>query len=82
MRSDLKERLEKRGTAPVLTSREIQVLQLVSQGLRNKEIAAVLGISDETARVHVKNVLAKLKVNDRSAAVNVGVRRGIIHLGD
>jgi two-component system NarL family response regulator len=82
MRSDLKERLEKRGTAPVLTSREIQVLQLVSQGLRNKEIAAVLGISDETARVHVKNVLAKLKVNDRSAAVNVGVRRGIIHPGD
>jgi two-component system NarL family response regulator len=82
MRSDLKERLEKRGAAPVLTGREIQVLQLVSQGLRNKEIATVLGISDETARVHVKNVLAKLKVNDRSAAVNVGVRRGIIHLGD
>ena len=80
MRSDLKERLAKRGTAPVLTSREIQVLQLVSRGLRNKEIAAVLGISDETARVHVKNILAKLDVNDRSAAINVGVRRGIIHI--
>ena len=81
MRPDLKERLAKRGTNPVLTAREIQVLHLVSQGLRNKEIAAVLGISDETARVHVKNILAKLEVNDRSAAVNVGIRRGIIHLG-
>ena len=81
MRPDLKERLAKRGTTPVLTAREIQVLHLVSQGLRNKEIAAVLGISDETARVHVKNILAKLEVNDRSAAVNVGMRRGIIHLG-
>ena len=37
--------------------------------------------SDETARVHVKNILAKLEVSDRSAAVNVGIRRGIIHLG-
>jgi DNA-binding NarL/FixJ family response regulator len=81
MRPDLKERLAKRGSTPVLTAREIQVLHLVSQGLRNKEIAAVLGISDETARVHVKNILAKLEVNDRSAAVNVGIRRGIIHLG-
>jgi DNA-binding NarL/FixJ family response regulator len=81
MRPDLKERLAKRGTNSVLTAREIQVLNLVSQGLRNKEIAAVLGISDETARVHVKNILAKLEVNDRSAAVNVGMRRGIIHLG-
>jgi DNA-binding NarL/FixJ family response regulator len=81
MRPDLKARLAKRGTTPVLTAREIQVLHLVSQGLRNKEIAAVLGISDETARVHVKNILAKLEVNDRSAAVNVGMRRGIIHLG-
>ena len=81
MRPDLKERLTKRGTTPVLTAREIQVLRLVSEGLRNKEIAAVLGISDETARVHVKNILAKLEVNDRSAAVNVGMRRGIIHLG-
>jgi two-component system NarL family response regulator len=81
MRPDLKERLAKRGTTPMLTAREIQVLHLVSEGLRNKEIAAVLGISDETARVHVKNILAKLEVNDRSAAVNVGIRRGIIHLG-
>jgi len=82
MRPDLRERLVKRSVAPVLTSREIQVLELVSRGLRNKEIAAVLGISNETARVHVKNILAKLEVSDRSAAINVGVRRGLIHLGE
>jgi len=81
MRPDLEERLAKRATAPSLTSREVEVLELVSQGLRNKEIAAVLGISDETARVHVKNILTKLDVHDRTAAVSVGVKRGIIRLG-
>jgi DNA-binding NarL/FixJ family response regulator len=80
MRADLEERLARRATAPSLTNREIQVLQLMSRGLRNKEIAAVLGITDETARVHVKNILSKLEVNDRTAAVTVGVRRGIIRL--
>jgi len=48
--------------------------------MRNKEIAAALGISFETAQVHVKNILAKLKVQDRTAAVSVAVRRGIIQL--
>jgi DNA-binding NarL/FixJ family response regulator len=80
MRPDLEERLAQRVSTPRLTTREIQVLELVSRGLRNKEIAAVLGITDETARVHVKNILAKLKVNDRTAAVSVGVRRGIIRI--
>lgn len=81
MRPDLEERLTKCASGPHLTPREIQVLSLVSQGLRNKEIAAVLGISDETARVHVKNILMKLQVNDRSAAIAEGARRGIIRLG-
>lgn len=81
MRPDLEERLAKCVSGPHLTPREIQVLSLVSQGLRNKEIAAVLGISDETARVHVKNILMKLQVNDRSAAVAEGARRGIIRIG-
>jgi DNA-binding NarL/FixJ family response regulator len=80
MRPDLEERLAKRASTPGLTTREIEVLQLVSLGLRNKEIAAVLGVAEDTARVHVKNILAKLQVNDRTAAVNVGVRRGIIRL--
>ena len=48
--------------------------------MRNKEIAAALGISDETVQVHVKSIFWKLKVKDRSAAINVALRRGIIHL--
>ena len=48
--------------------------------MRNKEIAASLGISEETAQVHVKNILAKLKVKDRSAAITAALRRGIIHI--
>jgi two-component system NarL family response regulator len=73
-------RLAERASRPTLTPREIQVIELVAQGMRNKEIAASLGISEETAQVHVKNILSKLKVKDRSAAINVALRRGIIHI--
>jgi DNA-binding NarL/FixJ family response regulator len=73
-------RLAERAGNAQLTPREVQVVQLISQGMRNKEIAAALGISFETAQVHVKNILAKLKVQDRTAAVSVAVRRGIIEL--
>lgn len=77
---DVQARLAERASRPALTPRELQVLQLVSQGLRNREIATALGISEETAQVHVKNILAKLQVNDRTAATAVALRRGIIHL--
>jgi two-component system NarL family response regulator len=63
-----------------LTEREIEVLHLLAQGMRNKEIAAQLGISDETAQGHVKNILAKLSVHDRTEAVAVAIRRGFVHL--
>jgi two-component system NarL family response regulator len=63
-----------------LTEREIEVLHLLAQGMRNKEIAASLGISDETAQGHVKNILAKLSVHDRTEAVAVAIRRGFVHL--
>jgi two-component system, NarL family, response regulator len=63
-----------------LTEREIEVLQLLAQGKRNKEIAASLEISDETAQGHVKNILAKLSVHDRTEAVAVAIRRGFVHL--
>lgn len=72
--------LAQRAAGPTLTRREIQVIELVAQGMRNKEIAALLGISEETAQVHVKNILAKLKVRDRSAAITAALRRGIIHI--
>ena len=63
-----------------LTNREIEVLRLVARGMRNKEIAAELKISEETVQGHVKNILAKLSVHDRTEAVAVAIRRGIVHL--
>ncbi len=63
-----------------LTARETEVLRLVARGMRNKEIAGELGISDETVQGHVKNILTKLSVHDRTEAVAVAVRRGIVHL--
>ncbi len=78
---DVEARLAERAGNAQLTPREVQVVQLISQGMRNKEIAAALGIKFETAQVHVKNILSKLKVQDRTAAVSVAVRRGFIQLG-
>lgn len=80
VRPDVAARLAERASNPTLTAREVQVMELVAQGMRNKEIGAALGISEETAHVHVRNILSKLKVSDRSAAVTVALRRGIIHL--
>lgn len=77
---DVRERLNERASQPTLTPREIQVLKLVATGHRNKEIAALLGLSDDTVPVHVKNIFSKLGVNDRTAAVNVALRRGIVHV--
>jgi DNA-binding NarL/FixJ family response regulator len=58
----------------------MDVVRLIAQGMRNKEIAVALGISEETAKVHVKNILAKLNVSDRAAVIPVALRRGIIHI--
>ncbi len=77
---DVRARLDARKASPTLTPREIEVLNLVSLGKRNKQIAALLGISEETVPVHVKNIFAKLKVTERTAAVNVGLKRGIVHI--
>jgi DNA-binding NarL/FixJ family response regulator len=70
--------LERTGSA--LTRRETQVIELVAEGYRNREIGDNLGITEQTAQVHVKNILAKLKVRDRAAAINVALKRGIIHI--
>jgi len=80
IRPEVEALLAKRVAGSTLTQREVEVIGLVAQGMRNKEIAASLGISEETAQVHVKHILAKLKVKDRSAAITVALRRGIIHL--
>jgi len=63
-----------------LTERERDVLQYVAEGHRNREIAERLLISEETVKVHVKHILDKLGATDRTQAVAIGVRRGIIHL--
>jgi DNA-binding NarL/FixJ family response regulator len=63
-----------------LTSREIEVLQLIASGNANKAIAARLSISEETVKGHVKNILSKLVANDRTHAVTIGLKRGIIAL--
>jgi two-component system NarL family response regulator len=77
---DIEARLVERSEHRALTAREVDVLKLVSQGLRNKEIAAALELSEATVQVHVKNILAKFNVNDRTAAISVALRRGIIHI--
>jgi DNA-binding NarL/FixJ family response regulator len=63
-----------------LTEREIDVLRHVSGGNRNRDIAEQLRISEETVKVHVKHIMEKLGASDRTAAVAIGVRRGIIQL--
>jgi DNA-binding NarL/FixJ family response regulator len=73
-------RLDDRATRPTLTPREIDVLQLVLEGNRNKEIAENLSISEDTVTAHLKNIFAKLDVHDRTAAVYVALRRGILHV--
>ena len=64
----------------VLTSREIEVLRLIANGNANKEVARKLSLTEDTVKGHVKNILAKLGVNDRTHAVTVGLKRGIINL--
>jgi DNA-binding NarL/FixJ family response regulator len=64
----------------VLTPREIDVLRLIAEGNANKEIAGKLSLTEETIKGYVKNILAKLGVNDRTHAVTIGLKRGIIDL--
>lgn len=63
-----------------LTARELQVVQLLAEGLSNKLIADRLGISDHTAKFHVNGVMAKLGASTRTEAVVEAVRRGVVHL--
>ena len=64
----------------VLTEREIEVLKEVADGNRNREIAERLFISEETVKVHIKHIMEKLGASDRTQAVSIGLRRGIIQL--
>jgi DNA-binding NarL/FixJ family response regulator len=63
-----------------LSTRELEVLRLIAAGNANKEIAAQLSIGEDTVKRHVTNILAKLRANDRTHAVTIGLKRGIIEL--
>jgi DNA-binding NarL/FixJ family response regulator len=63
-----------------LSSREIEVLRLVAGGNANKEIAVQLSIAEETVKSHITNIMSKLRANDRTHAVTIAVKRGIIEL--
>jgi DNA-binding NarL/FixJ family response regulator len=75
------QRLAERDGAPQLTPREIEVIELLAKGLCNKEIANVLSFTEFTAKAHVRNILEKLGVADRTGAVTEALQRGIVHLG-
>lgn len=63
-----------------LSPREVEVLQCVARGLTNKEIGSILFISDKTARNHVISLMAKLEAKDRTEAVTIAIRRGLIRV--
>lgn len=63
-----------------LSEREIQVLRLVAQGNSNKKVASELGVSEDTIKAHMKNVCSKLSAKDRTHAVTIALRRGILEL--
>ena len=73
-------RLASRKSFEKLTDREVQVLRELAKGLANKEIAESLNISEHTVKTHLKNILGKLRVADRTEAVTTAIQRGIIQI--
>lgn len=73
-------KLADRVSDSALSTREREVVQLMAEGLRNKEIGKRLSITEQTTQSHVRSILTKLKVHDRTEAVTAAIRRGIIHL--
>jgi len=63
-----------------LTAREIEVLRQIAEGNRNRDIGEKLFITEETVKVHIKHIMEKLGASDRTQAIAIAIRRGIIHL--
>jgi DNA-binding NarL/FixJ family response regulator len=80
VQADVAAEMAKHTADASLTNREVQVLQLVASGCANKMISARLDINEETTKTHIKNILAKLGARDRTHAVSLGLKRGIISL--
>jgi two-component system NarL family response regulator len=73
-------KLARRVSDQELTRRETQVLNAVAAGKSNKEIGAAFNISEATIKVHMTHILEKLRVTGRTEAINVAVKRGLVHL--
>ncbi len=80
MQGDIAERLRDHPPQMTLTPREVEVLRFVAQGLGNKEIGDQLGTAAGTVKIHIQNILSKLDAADRTHAVVIALRRGILHL--
>jgi DNA-binding NarL/FixJ family response regulator len=80
MPAEVAERLSEHFPQVTLTPREVEVLTFVAQGLGNKEIGAQLGTAAGTVKMHLQNILCKLGASDRTHAVTLAIRRGIIYL--
>jgi len=72
--------LARHRTSEQLTPRELEVVEFMAQGLSNKEIANAIGRTEETVKIHLKSVFAKLKVTTRTEAVRVALTRGLVHI--
>lgn len=73
-------RLAQRMPYAALSSRELEVLKLIVEGMSNKEIASALAITESTVKNHVNSILSKMRVNDRTQAATTALRRGIVML--
>jgi two-component system NarL family response regulator len=79
---EVAERLAERTFYGQLSEREIEVLRHAAQGESNKEIASALGVAQNTVKNHVRSIMEKLQAGDRTEAVTIALRRGIIDLGE
>ncbi|QNI32583.1 response regulator transcription factor [Alloacidobacterium dinghuense] len=79
---DIAARLAERMMRANLTSRELEILKMLSKGLTNKQIGHALGISDNTAKNHVNSIIEKLEVSDRTEAATTAIQRGLITMED
>lgn len=73
-------RIAEHFTDDTLTSREIEILRLIAAGNRNRDVADALSITEDTVKVHVRHIMEKLEANDRTEAVVIALKRGIIYL--
>ena len=79
---EINRRLSALRLGPAITPREREILALIASGRANKEIAALLDVSEDTVKRHVSHILEKLDVNDRAQATAEAIRRGIVKMGE